>query len=434
MERVCDLIARREYKSALVRLWHLAEQLGDAGGTTLDRWASLPVDALADKRIANFFTFGQPGITLQALQSRPTEVVSRLDQRLHEERRKASRPTRLVIEGRGYFLVPCTSHNGFEQEQPVRFANYMRHHRIIPDRLPSGVTASVRDLCEHARLQQQLEDIVHADLPALQIGLGLFPDRHRLQGESTRTDATRQRTFFTATSDDAARLASAREQIRQAEAADVELLVFPELTLSPDNQRAIEQDLFRRWCNGEPCRIALILLGSFHCHDDSRDDCKRNRARLLWGFDGSTIAAHDKFSPATLGELTEDFTPGTTAVFLCTPIGNISLAICKDIIDDYASIWLEKLGPNWLLVPSLSDSASEHAKASRRLWNRHRCISVVANQPLDRDHLPDDGSAADPVYGYVCSDQMRLPKRSETLSVHPVSLPHPDEHPPDKPC
>ena len=176
MEQVCDLIARREYKSALVRLWHLAEQLGDAGGTTLDRWASLPVDALADKRIANFFTFGQPGITLQALQSRPTEVVSRLDQRLHEERRKASRPTRLVIEGRGYFLVPCTSHNGFEQEQPVRFANYMRHHRIIPDRLPSGVTASVRDLCEHARLQQQLAEIVHADLPALQIGLGLFPD------------------------------------------------------------------------------------------------------------------------------------------------------------------------------------------------------------------------------------------------------------------
>ena len=63
MQQVCDLIARREYKTALVRLWHLAEQLGDAGGTTLDRWASLPVDALADKRIDNFFTFGQPGIT-----------------------------------------------------------------------------------------------------------------------------------------------------------------------------------------------------------------------------------------------------------------------------------------------------------------------------------------------------------------------------------
>jgi predicted amidohydrolase len=426
MQQVCSLIAEKEYKRALVRLWHLAHQPVACGGQVLDQWARLPVDDLAKRRIEDFFAFGQTQIAPRDVQSRPTDVIRALDERLREESRKPLRATRLSIDDWSYFLVSCAAHDGFEQDQPVRFANYMRHHRIITDQLSENVRANVADLCAYADLQHQLEGIAQSEKGSLTVGLGLFPDKHQLQGEQVQVDPTRRFAFFTTTSGEGERLVSARAQLDAAETAGVELLVFPELTLSPSNQQAIQDHLWRRWREHQPCRIPIIVLGSFHCRTDG---CQRNRAQLLWGFDGTAIASHDKLSPATLGEVTENLTPGPAALFLCTPIGNISLAICKDIIDDRASLWIEKLGPDWLLVPSLSNSASEHVKASRKLWNRHRCTAVVANQPLNEEKFNAEGTRDNPLYGYIHSDTVLLRSATKALWYSAVSLPGRQNHP-----
>lgn len=57
MEQVCNPIAEPECRIALVRRSHLAEKPGDAGGKAIGQWASLLADALAEKRIAKFFTW-----------------------------------------------------------------------------------------------------------------------------------------------------------------------------------------------------------------------------------------------------------------------------------------------------------------------------------------------------------------------------------------
>ena len=426
MEQVSELIAGREYKCALVRLWHLAGQAVPGGGTRLDQWFESARNELATHRIEEFFLVGQPAIGLADLCARPTDVIRCLDQRLAEERKKSLRSAAFEVDGQRYFLVPCSPHGGFEQQQPVRFAAYMRHHRIIADPLLPGVRAVIRDLAGFPALQRELQQIAEDPRQVLLVGLGLFNDGHRPEGDCRPVEDDRQTVFFRGTSGDAERLASAREQIDAAEAAGVELLVFPELTLSPANQQALADELLQRWQRGRTCRIPLLVLGSFHCQD-ADFDCRRNRAQLLWGRDGSTLATHDKFSPATLGGLTESFTPGNAALFLSTAIGNLSLAVCKDIIDDYADLWLKKLGPDWLLVASLSDSAREHVGFSREIWNRHRCVSIVANQPLAaQPPVAGDGSTNGPVYGYVRATELmeRDPTRNPWACEVPLQSAH----------
>lgn len=426
MDEVSKLIARREYRCALVRLWHLAGQAVPGGGTRLDRWFESARDELATRHIEEFFLFGQPSIGLADLCARPTDVIRCLDQRLAEERKKTVRSASFEVDGQRYFLLPCAPHSGFEQQQPVRFAAYMRHHRIIADPLLPGVRAVIRDLAGFPALQRELQQIADDERQTLVVGLGLFNDGHRPEGDCRPVEGGRQTVFFRGTSGDPERLASARQQLDAAEAAGVELLVFPELTLSLANQQVLANELLQRWQQDRPCRIALIVLGSFHCQD-ADFACRRNRAQLLWGRDGSTLATHDKFSPATLGGLTESFTPGNAALLLGTAIGNLSLAVCKDIIDDYADVWLKKLGPDWLLVASLSDSAREHVEFSREIWNRHRCVSIVANQPLAaQPPVAGDGAASGPVYGYVRTVALieRHPTRNPWVCGVPLRSPY----------
>jgi hypothetical protein len=250
---------RREYKCALVRLWHLAGQAVAGGGTRLDQWFESGRNELATQRIEEYFLFGQPSIGLTDLRARPTDVIRCLDQRIAEERKKSVRSAAFEVDRQRYFLVPCSPHGGFEQQQPVRFAAYMRHHRIIADPLLPGVRAIIRDLAGFPALQQELQVIAEDPRQALVVGLGLFNDGHRPEGDCRAVEDDRQTIFFRGTSGDAERLASAREQIDAAEAAGVEVLLFPELTLSPANQQALADELLQRWQRGRACRIPLLV-------------------------------------------------------------------------------------------------------------------------------------------------------------------------------
>lgn len=401
MQAVLQLVIEGEWKEALVRLWHLGHQPSPAGGNQFDGWAGMTVQELPRKRIQRFFGKGKALPTLQDLEACPTEVIRQLDEALSGFGKKPRHPTPICIDGTSYHIVPCREHAGFEQNQPPRFCNHMRHHRIFPATLttphPAKVDVKVFDSAGLGRLHQTLKELAEQESASLKIGLGHFADQQTLAGTHRPVGEQRTYTFFTHTSDEAARRASAFEQIAAAETAGVHLLVFPELTLSPANQQAIERHLLDRSRQYRPCRIPLIVLGSFHRQGEE----KRNQARLLWGGDGRRILEHNKYSPASLDNVTEDFLPGNHAAFLCTPIGNFSLAICKDIFDDFAGLWIDHLAPEWLLVPSLSNSLSQHLATTKKLWNRHRCTSIVANQRIDENAPKAPPSAKTPHFGYI---------------------------------
>ena len=88
------------------------------------------------------------------------------------------------------------------------------------------------------------------------------------------------------------------------------------------------------------------------------------------GGDGSLVAIHDKFSRPVVDiraasgnyKLTERFTAGQSALLLCTPVGNVSLAICKDCFDTYRGIWLDQL------LPGVAADAEPGAVVKGTIW------------------------------------------------------------------
>lgn len=434
MQEVCDLINAGEHRHALVRLWHLARQVVQGGGTRLDAWYKLSCSDDDTKRIAKYFADGQPALERSWLDTRPTDVITALDERIAQNRTKVPHLRPITVDAVDYFLVSRHRRDSVEQTQPVRFANYMRHHHIFPRQLAPGVGAQVSELAqEFPGLHAQMRAIAQRDPGELTLGLGLFPGIGAFDWDETEVAKGRRTGFARGRAGEAALLDEAKAQIRQAEAEAVDILIFPELTLPDGVLNALRGWLLQRRQEGNPCKIALLVLGSFHRRCANTD---RNRTPLVSGEDGSLVAIHDKFSPATVDiraasgnyKLTERFTAGQFALLLCTPVGNVSLAICKDCFDTYRGIWLDQLCPEWLLMPSLSDSVKDHLAVTRDLWNRHRCVSAVANQPIFSERMNVPASVESPHFGYVHAESSALEAshfhtKDPALWIRTVKLP-----------
>ncbi|WP_371325233.1 hypothetical protein VX159_06880 [Dechloromonas sp. ZY10] len=417
METVCQLINQQEYRTALVRLWHLAQQSYSQGGTQLDEWSRKPSRMAVSDRIKAHFETGKELLELIDLLARPTDVIEALDRLLAAPKRKKIAVIPIAIESATYFLVQGSPHGGVEQTQAVRFGNYISHHQVIPEQLEKGVSARVHNLAEkaptaNAALKKQLKP----KTATLCAALGYFMDQHQITWSTKETHHGREIGFATGTMGEKERFAEAQKQILAAEKRSVQLLIFPELTLSCAVQKDIADWLLERYETGNPCTIPLIVLGSFHLHCQSQP---RNRCHLLQGTNGRSILVHDKFSPASIGGFTEDFTPGQFASLLQTPIGNLSMAICKDCVNDYKTIWLDQLCPDWLLIPSLSDKVHLHQQTTRELWNRHRCTSLVANQPIGASTLNMPASATAPHFGYIHASQSAAIDKLDDQAYHP---------------
>ncbi len=417
METVCQLINAEEYSAALVRLWHLAKQPATGGGTLLDQWAQCPLDEVADRRIKQHFKSGKSPLSLQAIEARPTQVIEALDQQIDARRGKKAAFTPIETEGETYFLILGSSHNGIDHKQAIRFGNYMHRHLVVPARLFHNVNASLSQLVERAPFSHKhLAQLRQAHEPTLRIALGHFPDSLQIAWSTVATHETRKIGFATGTEGEEERLEAARQQIYEAEQQHADLLIFPELTLSESVQEKLRDWLLQRDEQKNPCSISLIVLGSFHVRSET---FARNRSRLLQGKNGRNIFNHDKFSPASIGGFTENFTPGQSAQLLSTPIGNFSLAICKDCIDNYWDIWLKQLCPDWLLIPSLSDKVTLHQQATKNLWNHHRSTSLIANQPIDPDTLKKASSKEAPHFGYIHASESATIDALNPQAYHP---------------
>ena len=168
----------------------------------------------------------------------------------------------------------------------------------------------------------------------------------------------------------------------QAAARDgIDLLVAPELTVTPDARRWIVQQL--RWPSEAPHaeastnRLALVVPGSFH---EQVGDRFVHRA-IAFGGSGNALLEHHKLvSYGSLSDVVEDIHLGDTITVLITPIGTVAIAICKDFCDDHmGAIWHE-IQPQWLLVPAYGPGESAHKAAAARIDRMVGTVTVLAHQ------------------------------------------------------
>ncbi len=182
----------------------------------------------------------------------------------------------------------------------------------------------------------------------------------------------------------------------QAAADDgIDVLVAPELTVTPEARRWIARQL--RWLpEATSNRLALVVPGSFHEQVGHRFV---HRA-IAFGGSGNELLEHHKLvAYGSLAGWLEDIQLGDTITVLITPIGTIAVAICKDFCDDHVGAIWHEIQPEWLLVPAYGPGEPAHQAAATRIGRMIGTVTVLAHQgdhktPF-RSFIHDAGKSSD---------------------------------------
>jgi hypothetical protein len=204
---------------------------------------------------------------------------------------------------------------------------------------------------------------------------GIAPDRRQWVDDGQWTRVLRRH--------DDAMVETITSVLAEAATAEIDLVVLPELALSPRSVDHLRAELR----NGRGRHPALVAVGITHELFGPGPEVV-NEAVLLDGR-GTELLRHRKLvvyqGLDEAGDLkAERLEEGGSISVLATPVGNISLLICRDLFDPRRSDDALRIGYiTWLLVPSLSPSTGPHRERASAL--RPRWITTVVCNTWEPD-------------------------------------------------
>ena len=208
----------------------------------------------------------------------------------------------------------------------------------------------------------------------LTVWIGHFVDDARLQYDTNAAQRFRLREIQPA----GQRNDSITGSLERAAAAGAHVVLLPELTVDLSARRLVAE-----WLNEHPDNpFAMVVAGSFH---EDTDEGWYNTAEL-WNRHGEPILKHRKLRLFGEAEgFTEDVAMGNRLDILVTSIGTFALLICKDFMDDHASVatLLQEVPVDWALVPSYGDERTVRGHFQRALRLARvgpGTNSIIANQ------------------------------------------------------
>ncbi|HEY8207836.1 MAG TPA: hypothetical protein VIG99_10175 [Myxococcaceae bacterium] len=303
-------------------------------------------------------------------------AVRAIDEALHEESgiRAPRHARRVMFGGQAYYLHRrlCPT----RRKQADRIETYLRHHRVFPEQICGY---RIRIARADRLFQQQLRE---RDAGALKVAIAHFNDAALVETESVRGGFVAK-----GLSQPAARQAALDNLLDRARTERVNILVLPELTVTPELRDGLKRRLER---HAHPDLVA-VLAGSFHELDQGK---LWNRAVLLNGI-GEPVHVHDKFTrfgddDDPLG--IEMIATGDTIPLLSTSLGLVATPICKDFMHEgvqIAQLWKE-VGADWFLVCSMSNAKTMRGHRARagEMSRTHGSMCAVANQVDPDDPMP----------------------------------------------
>lgn len=433
MRRVAEYLRAGSHHQALVRLARLANTVDAEGLVVLGRWERQAHDETAAAQ-AYFHIEAECGLPLASrsstgntcalLEKAPLAWLQALDSFCRHDYplEVFAAPLRIDDGGDTCWLIPCPpgAIAGALAGQFNKLQRWVRWHRIVP--------------CRVASLPLACPDFPpgYLDLLAdrfagnrVRVALACFDDGISLQWSPVEPAHFR----VTGLDNESARREAALSLLREARESDAHILVLPELTIPAPLSAEIGDLMYEQYEaeeSGHDLDIPLVMLGSFHEGIGTR---WRNHGQLLTGIDGTRLLGTDKRSPVTFSTpaqaLCEDISAAPEPFsMLLTPIGLIALAICKDFFDGHVALALRQTGPDWVLVPSMSDRLTPHEQAGDWLGKCHGSRVVVANQPM-----PGTASAK---HGFLQDGPELIDARCEVpgLRLHLFDIEAPQSTPP----
>jgi len=167
--------------------------------------------------------------------------------------------------------------------------------------------------------------------------------------------------------------------VRKAVECRIEILVLPELTMSPELLDHLRQELTR---SGKASPLRLVVAGSYHDEQKSGTSGARNVCHVLSG-DGQVLGSVYKMSRYHHDDgQDEGISIGERRILVAdTPAGRIAVVICLDYINPDVYERLAELRPHLVLVPAMSKNLLRFEHVSRLLGEHNSTVTAVANCP-----------------------------------------------------
>lgn len=400
MERVLRLLQAGDHRQALVRLWVLGSD-----GRLLREWER--VQAARTKGLTDAMTqavermrhrLDKPGeLALAVVQAAPLELMGALDEHVASTQARYNRAATAGREslvrqenGRDCWLVPVVLQArrlASLNKQVGSLGTWVRRHVVLQTRTAHGLRVVLH--VSRSALDESLAGLWLQQSPSLKVWIGHFDD-----GADVTWEKDRWRTRCVEPGD--ARQASLIASVQAAQDAGAHIMVLPEFTLDLDHRRALAR-LLR---SAAPGSLALVVAGSFH---EPVGETAFNTAPL-YAANGRAVLTHRKlrvFGSPDQGA--EDVSLGDSIQVLATPVGCMTVLICKDFMDADATVesLLTEVPVDWVLVPSFGDEKTirAHKERAKALAVVKTGTSTVVAQTLNTA-VPREGPPTECVRGF----------------------------------
>lgn len=183
--------------------------------------------------------------------------------------------------------------------------------------------------------------------------------------------------------------------IGRATAAGASIVLLPELCLTEEIARGLE-DWVRRSDGPQ-----LLIAGSFHHEDrhvDEPSELRRRNTAITWVRGHASPLTHDKHSPGD-HPVVEDIQPQgwpELRVYVTSDGWHLVIAICRDLLNPQAVHALVEAGVNLVLVPAMSETLMAFGGPAAHLVGASQALVAVANNPGDWTPDGTNGDTAAP--------------------------------------
>jgi len=370
MERVAQLLDPQNeafsYRQALVRLWCLASD-----DQQLNRWEQDATEKTIPPHVASILNTLQDEkpIALDVANANPLALIRALDDYLASTRLPTSQCTPasqlahpFEEDGETYWLVPVTlaaRHFAKMNRQSARKARWFHHHAVLPSRTAHGIEVT----CAPARstLNACLQALADLDQAKLKVWIAHFDDDADVVWDRTLSPVGNWRTLSVEPHE--SRQATLVQTLVMAAQAGAHVVVFPEFTL--DIQHRVE---LANHLRQNPSSIQLVVAGAFHAPPTLPPAAQTYNIAPVFNANGSPLFEHRKlrlFGNSHVG--TEFVEVGNQVHVLVTPIGCMTVLICKDFLDEDPRVdnLLAEVPVDWVWVPSYGDQTTLHLHKQR---------------------------------------------------------------------
>jgi hypothetical protein len=250
---------------------------------------------------------------------------------------------------------------------------YLRHHFIIPQKFSGFKVSMYRNVVPTTR-GLDMHNVISS---AASFDDGVVPQL-KLDGEAS---------YSPGVTCEHTRNQSVGSTLEKAAAKSANILVFPELTITPTQTENIQEWLYH---NRRTHNFKFVHSGGYHL-EDGHSAKRHNRVQLMDCI-GEPILTHHKIKGAPNGGYLEAIEPklsGDKEIEINLLLSNLGVAatpICYDFIDEERSvdIW-KRLCLDWAFVSAMDNPATPHIKKAELLFKKHKTTTVAAIQPFPFD-------------------------------------------------